>query len=392
MERIPDSAYDRASGAVWQQKIESLEMSEASLPKQPPVWVKDSDAPTCMVAGCGRAFGPLEWRHHCRFCGGVVCSKCSTYMLLPATWAPFEKPDYDWSEPRRVCLGCSTVLEPFQKKWAAQRAHAHQRAVIASVYSPVSFSLESEVSKAASSLANLTAGINYWDGDAEFVHRALHRAVGLLFVTCAKVAFIGGLRVGTGLVVAKLDDSTWSAPCAVGTFGLTFGAVVGAQVNDTITALDELALQGLCSGSKLSLGGAASFAFGPLGRAAQGDVLVDTASTSTTATYSHSRGFYGGVTLEGAYIDVRPDVNHSFYGIPVAAQDLLTGAIKPPHAAAPLYAQLDFYYATATDFIAQLPPPPPRSGAALFFCGPQEDPDEQLRRSRQDEDGGNPFA
>ena len=61
-------------------------------------------------------------------------------------------------------------------------------------------------------------------------------AEALLFVTTAKVAFIGGVKFGTGLLINRLPgtETGWSAPCAVGTFGVTFGAVVGAEVTDVI--------------------------------------------------------------------------------------------------------------------------------------------------------------
>ena len=91
-------------------------------------------------------------------------------------------------------------------------------------------------------------------------------------------------------------------------------------MTDTITAISEEALSELCdpSTSKIALGGCASLAFGPLGRAAGAEALVSSdASASTSATYSHSRGFYGGVTLETAVVTVRDDVNLSFYGQPV---------------------------------------------------------------------------
>jgi hypothetical protein len=62
---------------------------------------------------------------------------------------------------------------------------------------------------------------------------------GLLFLTVGKVAFIGGVRIGTGLVISRLPDGSWSAPCAVGTLGVTFGAVIGAEISDMVTSIDR---------------------------------------------------------------------------------------------------------------------------------------------------------
>ena len=58
--------------------------------------------------------------------------------------------------------------------------------------------------KAAYSLANLRGGINHSARDDAFHAGLLADAKGLLFLTVGKLAFIGGVRVGTGLVVARL--------------------------------------------------------------------------------------------------------------------------------------------------------------------------------------------
>ena len=183
--------------------------------------------------------------------------------------------------------------------------------------------------KAAYSLANLRGGINHSARDDAFHAGLLADAKGLLFLTVGKLAFIGGVRVGTGLVVARLGPDAWSSPCAVGTIGVVFGAVVGAEVSDMVTALDAAQVRPNAAGragrararcsprasdplplprnharpgsqlarfadpkvKQLSMGGEASLAFGPLGRTAAGEVRGgNDASVDTSLTYSQSRG------------------------------------------------------------------------------------------------------
>ena len=113
------------------------EASEEYLPLRPPEWIPDASAPACMAAtdlgvACGRPFDAfLEWRHHCRFCGRVVCGACSRRkMLLPGErWAPYAAADFDFSEPRRVCNYCCETLKPFQKRWAQRVARSHRPAM-----------------------------------------------------------------------------------------------------------------------------------------------------------------------------------------------------------------------------------------------------------------------
>ena len=180
----------------------------------------------------------------------------------------------------------------------------------------------------------------------------LEAVEGLMFMTVGKIAFIGGLRFATGCVVAKLPDNTWSAPCAVGSFGVTFGACLGAEVTDMVTGIDRETMEKFSNEqvSNVMLGGEASFALGPLGRTATGEAYVAGAGPSSNSeaymSYSQSRGAYGGVTVDAAYVSVRKDVNEKFYGYAVSARDVLGGKVDRPKAAEPLYSALANFYAT----------------------------------------------
>jgi lipid-binding SYLF domain-containing protein len=45
-----------------------------------------------------------------------------------------------------------------------------------------------------------------------------------------KAGFMWAGKAGSGLVVARLPDGTWSAPSAIGTAGMSFGGQIGAEV------------------------------------------------------------------------------------------------------------------------------------------------------------------
>jgi hypothetical protein len=44
-------------------------------------WVPDTDAPSCMLDSCKTKFSLTTRRHHCRLCGIVACSRCSTQKV-----------------------------------------------------------------------------------------------------------------------------------------------------------------------------------------------------------------------------------------------------------------------------------------------------------------------
>lgn len=54
----------------------------------------------------------------------------------------------------------------------------------------------------------------------------LKQAKGLAILTVVKVGMMVTYKIGTGLVVARREDGSWSAPSAISTFGLGWGAQV----------------------------------------------------------------------------------------------------------------------------------------------------------------------
>lgn len=54
----------------------------------------------------------------------------------------------------------------------------------------------------------------------------LKQAKGLAILTVARVGVMVTYNVGTGLVVARRDDGSWSPPSAIASFGMGWGAQV----------------------------------------------------------------------------------------------------------------------------------------------------------------------
>lgn len=77
----------------------SLPESSSVLGKEPPFWVPDGDAPSCML--CDVKFTVLKRRHHCRACGKVLCNKCCNMKY---------KLEYQGNIDSRVCVSCYQLL------------------------------------------------------------------------------------------------------------------------------------------------------------------------------------------------------------------------------------------------------------------------------------------
>jgi lipid-binding SYLF domain-containing protein len=164
-------------------------------------------------------------------------------------------------------------------------------------------------------------------------------ARGLAILTVTKAGFIGSVRGGTGVVVARTAKG-WSGPSAIGTGGVGAGFQAGAEVTEFVIILNTpAAVEAFSKQGNVTLGGNMSVAAGPVGRSAEGSVALQSAMYS----YSRTQGLFAGVSLEGTGIGVRDEVNEGYYGRAVTANDILSGRVAPPAGAGRLLAVLSKY-------------------------------------------------
>lgn len=127
----------------------------------------------------------------------------------------------------------------------------------------------------------------------------------------------------------------WSPPAMYSIGGASAGLQLGGTSTDfVLLVMDQKGLDAILKG-KTKLGTDATAAAGPGATAAEtpgGDIL----------TYAHSKGLFAGVSLGGATISGDDDANKRLYGQPVAAQDIVRGAVvKTTAAGQPLVSLLD---------------------------------------------------
>ncbi|KAF9153046.1 hypothetical protein BGX21_005036 [Mortierella sp. AD011] len=170
----------------------------------------------------------------------------------------------------------------------------------------------------------------------------LLKAKGLAIFTVVKAGFLFSGRAGSGIVVARLDDGTWSAPSAIGTGGMGFGGQIGAEITDFVIILNtKAAVKSFSSGGNVTLGGNLSVAAGPLGRNAEAAASASMKSVAAIYSYSKTKGLFAGISIEGSVIMERKDANETFYRRPVTAAELLNGDVPPPPQADILYRALN---------------------------------------------------
>jgi lipid-binding SYLF domain-containing protein len=160
-----------------------------------------------------------------------------------------------------------------------------------------------------------------------------------------KGGFIFGGRWGRGAVVCRKGErGPWGAPSMItltgGSFGLQIG---GASVDVVMLFMGKDGVRTLLK-NKFTLGGDASAAAGPVGRA--GTAETDAYMNAKILSYSRSKGIFVGLELKGAVLQQDEGGNKAIYGREISARQLLVeNAIPAPAAAKPLIAVLSKYSA-----------------------------------------------
>ena len=146
----------------------------------------------------------------------------------------------------------------------------------------------------------------------------------VVYPSVLKAAFVVGGSYGRGAMTCRQGEDfkgSWGAPTMMALEGGSFGFQIGGQATDfVLLVMNEGGARGILSG-KVKLGGDASVAAGPVGRAASAE--TDVTLRSEILSYSRSRGLFAGISLEGSTI--RPDnkANEQIYGKKLEAKQIV---------------------------------------------------------------------
>ncbi|KAL4819539.1 hypothetical protein BDW67DRAFT_154807, partial [Aspergillus spinulosporus] len=164
--------------------------------------------------------------------------------------------------------------------------------------------------------------------DKQIPRKVLENAKGLAIFSVFEVGMMRSLRFGSGLVVARLFNGTWSAPSAIRTGKLATKGQFGMEHTEFVYVLNnDKAVEAFSQAKSITLGEDASIAIGPFGRSAE---LAGDAYEADIFAYCKTRAVFGGSTLEGATIGERLDANRKMYQKTVSTRQLLRGEVTLP--------------------------------------------------------------
>lgn len=196
--------------------------------------------------------------------------------------------------------------------------------------------------KAANVLASFVKPNQVLGADQIIPPDVLRRAKGLAIITVLKAGFLFSGRAGSGVIVARLHDGSWSAPAAIGMAGAGAGGLVGVELTDFVFILNtQEAVNSFTEFGTLTLGGNVSVAAGPVGRNAEADASASMGGFAAVFAYSKSKGLFAGISVEGSVILERREANRKLYGDNCTSQLILSGKVDPPSMAHNLYKVLD---------------------------------------------------
>ena len=144
-----------------------------------------------------------------------------------------------------------------------------------------------------------------------------------VFPGVLKAGFVVGGRGGSGVISRRVTGG-WSVPAFFKLGGASVGLQIGAAKTDVVLLfMNGDALKGLLE-DKFEMGGEASAAAGPVGRAAS--ATTNLTLDAGILSYSRSKGLFGGLEIKGVVINPDNNLNEALYGY--KAREVLTGANK----------------------------------------------------------------
>lgn len=153
---------------------------------------------------------------------------------------------------------------------------------------------------------------------------ALANAKGVMIVpSFIKGGFIIGAAGGSGLLLAKLPDGSWSQPAFITMGEASIGLQIGGSVSEFVFVINnEKALEAIIA-KKVTFGADIELAAGPFG-ANMGAQTAMSAGKDMWA-FARSQGLFAGGAFDGAYIEPRNDWNALYYAQKLDARQIVSG-------------------------------------------------------------------
>ncbi|KAH8790427.1 hypothetical protein F5882DRAFT_95633 [Hyaloscypha sp. PMI_1271] len=157
--------------------------------------------------------------------------------------------------------------------------------------------------------------------------KVIQNCVGLAIFTVMRTGLWISGAGGSGVLIARKEDGSWSPPSGILIHTLGVGFMAGIDIYDCVVVINDRKALEAFSKVRVSLGGEISVVAGPVGAGGivESEVMKD---HKPLWSYIKSRGLYGGIQLDGTIIVERNDENARFYGERLPISQILAGKVK----------------------------------------------------------------
>ncbi|KAI1157049.1 hypothetical protein F4825DRAFT_400421 [Nemania diffusa] len=159
--------------------------------------------------------------------------------------------------------------------------------------------------------------------------RLIQNAVGLAVFTSMRSGLWTSGSGGSGVLIARKTDGTWSPPSGLVLQTPSLGFVIGVDIYDCVLIINNFTVLEAFARPKLTLGTDVILSSGPL--VALGLLENDVTWTDLSdaaITYVKAKGQFSEVKLEGTVVQERSDENERFYGMTLGVAKILSGDIN----------------------------------------------------------------
>ncbi|MBV9784521.1 MAG: lipid-binding SYLF domain-containing protein [Acidisphaera sp.] len=162
-----------------------------------------------------------------------------------------------------------------------------------------------------------------WPGFAKAGLLRRAKAV-LVFPNVVKAGFVVGAEGGQGVLLAHRGGG-WSDPAFYVMGSLTLGPQVGGQIGPVVLIImSQRAYDALLGSNTFSLKATADLAVVDFARISEAPL-----TPPDIVVWTHAAGLFAGLTVGGTDIKQRTEYDEAYYGRPVTAAQIVTGARAP---------------------------------------------------------------
>ncbi|KAM6534364.1 hypothetical protein FALCPG4_004005 [Fusarium falciforme] len=163
---------------------------------------------------------------------------------------------------------------------------------------------------------------------ARIPRQAIESAAGLAIFTALRSGTQFSWGSGSGVVVARRTDGSWSPPSSFAVNTLSVGFMFAMDIYDCLCVLRTAEAVAAFTKPRVSFGGEVAVTAGPVGAG----IYVDSTISSDRIdepiwSYMKSRGLYVGAQIDGTIITTRDKANEDFYGVEVPVASILQGMV-----------------------------------------------------------------